>query len=202
VVARTARREEDFRAEIEELRGELARAYARIAELEARADVDPLLDILNRRGFERELTRAISYVARYGSPAVLMFIDLDGFKAVNDNLGHRAGDGVLREVAERLRGVVRQNDLVGRLGGDEFVVICETVDEESALTVASRILEAVRAPYPEIPARLPVSASVGVVLTHPSAMSVPTSDELLTRADAAMYRSKNGGRDRVTIELV
>ena len=170
--------------------------------LEQLALYDELTGLANRKLLDEQLTTAIATCLRDATPLALMFIDLDGFKAVNDSLGHRAGDSVLREVAERLRSVVRQNDLVGRLGGDEFVVICETVDEESALTVASRIVEAVRAPYPEIPSSLQISASVGVVLTHPSALFVPTSDELLTRADAAMYRSKNGGRDRVTIELV
>jgi diguanylate cyclase (GGDEF)-like protein/PAS domain S-box-containing protein len=171
-------------------------------QLEQLALYDELTGLANRKLLDEQLTTAIAGCLRDATPLALMFIDLDGFKAVNDNLGHRAGDSVLREVADRLRGVVRQNDLVGRLGGDEFVVICETVDEESAMAVADRILEAVRAPYPAIPATLPVSASVGVVLTHPTAHLVPTSDELLTRADAAMYRSKNGGRDRMTIELV
>jgi len=171
-------------------------------QLEQLALYDELTGLANRKLLDEQLTTAIASCLRDGTALALMFIDLDGFKAVNDNLGHRAGDTVLREVAARLRGVVRHNDLAGRLGGDEFVVICENVDEDSALAVASRILEAVRAPYPEIPGSLPVSASVGIVLTLPSAHSVPTSDELLTRADAAMYRSKNGGRDRVTIELV
>jgi diguanylate cyclase (GGDEF)-like protein len=109
---------------------------------------------------------------------------------------------VLCTVAERLTAVVRQNDLVGRLGGDEFIVICETVDEDSAANVAERIVESIRAPYEGVPPELALSASVGVVLTHPSPHHVPTGDELLVRADAAMYNSKNTGRDRVTIELV
>jgi len=171
-------------------------------QLEQLALYDELTGLANRKLLDEQVTTAIASCLRDATSLALMFIDLDGFKAVNDSLGHRAGDGVLREVAERLQGVVRQNDLVGRLGGDEFVVICETVDEQSMLTVAERILEAVRAPYTDIPSFLPVSASVGVVLTHPSPQAVPTSDELLTRADAAMYRSKNSGRDRVTIELV
>ena len=170
--------------------------------LEQLALYDELTGLANRKLLEEQLTLAIASALRDASSLALMFIDLDGFKAVNDNLGHRAGDAVLHEVGERLRGVVRQNDLVGRLGGDEFVVICETVDAESAQTVAGRITDAIRAPYPGVPASLPVSASVGVVLTLPAGHHVPTSDELLTRADAAMYRSKNGGRDRVTIELV
>ena len=90
-----------LRAEIGRLSGELARAEARIAELEARADVDPLLEVLNRRGFERELNRSLAYVSRYGGEAALLFIDLDGFKAVNDAHGHAVGDALLKAVAAR-----------------------------------------------------------------------------------------------------
>jgi len=191
VVARTARQEEDFRAEIEELRGELARAYARIAELEARADVDPLLDILNRRGFERELTRAISYVARYGSPAVLMFIDLDGFKAVNDRHGHAAGDALLQAIARELTAHVRASDVVGRLGGDEFGVIMWNV--EASLAGAKgheleRLIEAAAAR--EIGAALSVGASAGLVAIEEHA----TPAALIDAADKAMYARKRERR--------
>ena len=81
---------------------EVAVARARIGELEARADIDPLLDILNRRGFERELGRAIAYVKRYGTQAAIMFIDLDNFKAVNDRHGHVTGDALLKAVTREL----------------------------------------------------------------------------------------------------
>ena len=101
-------------------------------ELEARADIDPLLDILNRRGFERELKRALAYVKRYGTQAALMFIDLDGFKAVNDRHGHGAGDALLKAVARELIGHVRASDVVGRLGGDEFGVVIWHVGEVQA----------------------------------------------------------------------
>jgi GGDEF domain-containing protein len=110
-------------AEIERLKGDLVQAEGKIAELEVRADVDPLLDILNRRGFERELKRSLAYVARYGTDAALVFIDLDGFKAVNDRHGHGAGDALLKAVARQLTGHVRASDVVGRLGGDEFGVL-------------------------------------------------------------------------------
>src|SRR5262249_53329051 len=110
-------------AENERLKRELAVARARIGELEARADVDPLLDILNRRGFERELARARAHVKRYGTQAVLLFIDLDGFKAVNDRYGHGVGDALLKAVARELVSHVRASDVVGRLGGDEFGVL-------------------------------------------------------------------------------
>src|ERR1700751_2318186 len=102
-------------AENERLKRELAVARARIGELEARADIDPLLDILNRRGFERELKRALAYVKRYGTQASLMFIDLDGFKAVNDRHGHGTGDALLKALSRQLIARVRASDIVGRL---------------------------------------------------------------------------------------
>jgi diguanylate cyclase (GGDEF)-like protein/PAS domain S-box-containing protein len=171
-------------------------------QLEQLALYDELTGLANRKLLQEQLTDAIASALRDATYIGLMFIDLDGFKAVNDELGHDVGDSVLREVATRLTSVVRQNDLVGRLGGDEFVVICEAVDEDSARVVAERITEAIRAPYEGVPAPLGISASVGVVLTNPGAAAVPTGDALLIRADAAMYRSKNSGRDRVTVELV
>ena len=107
----------------------MIQAEWKIAELEARADVDPLLDILNRRGFERELARSLAYVKRYGTAAALVFIDLDGFKAVNDRHGHAAGDALLKAVARQLTGHVRASDVVARLGGDEFAVLMWNVSE-------------------------------------------------------------------------
>ena len=89
-------------AENERLKRGLAVARARVGELEARADIDPLLDVLNRRGFERELKRALSHVKRYGTQAALMFVDLDGFKGINDRYGHGAGDALLKAVAREL----------------------------------------------------------------------------------------------------
>ena len=109
-------------AENERLKRELAVARARVGDLEARADIDPLLDILNRRGFERELKRALSHVKRYGTQAALMFVDLDGFKGINDRYGHGAGDALLKAVARELIGHVRASDIVARIGGDEFGV--------------------------------------------------------------------------------
>ncbi|MFY9602511.1 MAG: GGDEF domain-containing protein, partial [Pseudolabrys sp.] len=112
-------------AEIERLKREVAVARARIGELEARADLDPLLDILNRRGFERDLKRAIAYVKRYGTQAALMFIDLDGFKAVNDLYGHGVGDRVLQEAGQRLLAFSNDTHFIARLGGDEFGIIVD-----------------------------------------------------------------------------
>ena len=126
-------------AENERLKRELAVARARVGELEARADIDPLLDILNRRGFERELKRALSHVKRYGTQAALMFVDLDGFKGINDRYGHAAGDVLLKAVARELIGHVRASDVVGRIGGDEFGVIVWRVEEPQAVAKAREL---------------------------------------------------------------
>ena len=117
-------------AEIERLKADLLRAERRIAELETHADIDPLLDILNRRGFERELKRSLAYMERYGTVAALVYIDLDGFKAVNDRHGHGTGDALLKRVAGELTGHVRSSDLVARLGGDEFAVLMWNVNAQ------------------------------------------------------------------------
>ena len=180
-----------LRAEIRRLSGELADAQKRIADLEARADVDPLLDILNRRGFERELSRSISHVGRYGTPAALMFIDLDGFKAVNDRHGHAVGDSVLRAVAAELTGHVRASDVVGRLGGDEFGVLMWHVAPPLAEAKArdlERLIE--RLALAHSGAVLSVGASAGIV---PLSAGVGSA-VLIDAADHAMYARKRERR--------
>jgi len=174
-------------AEVERLKRELAVARARIAELEACADVDPLLDILNRRGFERELKRALSHIKRYGTEAALMFIDLDGFKAVNDKYGHGAGDALLKAVTRELVTHVRASDVVGRLGGDEFGLVIWHAGEEQALAKA-RELEALigRVGIIHGKARVEVGASAGMALL----VADTTPKEMIAAADRAMYTRK------------
>jgi diguanylate cyclase (GGDEF)-like protein len=178
-------------AENERLKRELAVARARIGELEARADIDPLLDILNRRGFERELARSIAHVKRYGTQAVLMFIDLDGFKAVNDRYGHSAGDALLKAVARELGAHVRASDVVGRLGGDEFGVVMWRADEVQAASKA-RELEALiaRIAIPRGNAQIQVGASVGTAPLLADATPIQT----IAAADRAMYTRKDERR--------
>ncbi len=128
-------------AEVDALAAQLEASRARISELEARVDIDPLTDVLNRRGFERELKRSLAYVKRYGSSVALLFIDLDDFKPVNDRHGHAAGDAVLKAVAAALTKNVRASDVVARLGGDEFAVLLWNVNAPDAAAKA-RSLEA------------------------------------------------------------
>ncbi|WP_168197910.1 GGDEF domain-containing protein [Pseudolabrys sp. FHR47] len=177
--------------EVRRLRRDLVHAQERIAELEARADVDPLLDVLNRRGFERELTRSLAYFARYGTRAGLIFIDLDGFKPINDIYGHTAGDALLKAVAATLVSRVRASDVVARLGGDEFCVLMWNADQNlvaaKALDLEAIIAQA-RIEYSG--ANLSVGASAGGVALRAGI----TAAELIAEADRAMYARKKSKR--------
>jgi len=178
-------------AENERLKRELAVARARVSDLEARADVDPLLDILNRRGFERELKRSLAYLQRYKGEAALLFIDLDGFKAVNDRHGHAAGDALLKAVACELVGHVRASDVVARLGGDEFGVLLWNLGAALAAAKArdlERLIETVSVAHDE--AQLSVGASAGVVPLAAGA----APEQMIDAADKAMYVRKKERR--------
>ena len=178
-------------AEIERLKAELIKAEWQIAELEARADVDPLLDILNRRGFDRELKRSLAYVKRYGTAAALVFIDLDGFKAINDRHGHAAGDTLLKAVVAGLKSHVRASDMVARLGGDEFAVLMWNLETAQASAKAHDLENIiVGTAVMHGPARLTVGASAGSVPLDGDANPAA----ILEAADQAMYARKKEKR--------
>jgi diguanylate cyclase (GGDEF)-like protein len=181
-------------AEVEKLAAELAAARAKVAELEATADVDPLTFVFNRRGFERELKRSLSYVNRYGASAALVYLDLDGFKPVNDAYGHSAGDAVLKAVAAALLRCVRASDTVARLGGDEFAVILWNVTAPVAAAKAAALEADIAGASVRFgDAVLAVGASAGITLLEPN----DTPVGVLARADAAMYaRKAERGRGR------
>jgi diguanylate cyclase (GGDEF)-like protein len=173
-------------AEVERLEAELAAARTEAAALAAKAERDPLTDVLNRRGFERELERALSYVERYGGGAALIYLDLDGFKPVNDRHGHAAGDAVLKAVARALVHHVRASDLVARLGGDEFALLLWNIAPDDADAKAVAMEDLIATATQKGPARGTVGASAGVTM-----MTVDdTPAEALARADAAMYARK------------
>jgi len=178
-------------AEIERLKVELALAQATIADLETRADVDPLLEILNRRGFERELKRSLAYLQRYKGEAALLFVDLDGFKAVNDRHGHAAGDTLLKAVARALTAHVRASDVVARLGGDEFGVLLWNLGPAQAAAKAldlENLIAAVAVGHDA--AQMSVGASAGLVALMGSA----TPAQMIDAADQAMYARKKERR--------
>jgi diguanylate cyclase (GGDEF)-like protein/PAS domain S-box-containing protein len=176
----------------------LARVRLQVA-LHELAMHDQLTGLANRNLIDESLTHAMAVSARSALPIGLIFVDLDGFKAINDELGHRMGDVVLQTVAQRMRGTVRDVDVVGRFGGDEFVVICEGADERTAMRIAERIIAEIRKPMPGLAEGFCVTASVGVAVHLTQDAPGTTTDYLIRRADAAMYESKRGGSDRATL---
>ena len=180
-------------AEVERLELELAAARARMTELEARAEIDPLTDVLNRRGFERELKRALAYVKRYGTSAALIYLDLNGFKRINDRHGHAAGDILLKAVAMVLTRHVRASDVVARLGGDEFALLLWNLSEAHALAKALALEGTIAyTTTTHAGATLAVGASAGAAMLLPR----DTPADVLARADRAMYARK-AARDGV-----
>jgi diguanylate cyclase (GGDEF)-like protein len=160
--------------------------------LEHRAMHDPLTKLPNRELLMDRLSVALARLGRQGTAVGVLFIDLDGFKEVNDLHGHDVGDELLIAVADRLRHEVRDGDTVARFGGDEFVVLCEDlVRIEAAEPLARRLAEAVAHPVSTGDRLLVVRASIGVVVEQNPATSAET---LVKRADEEMYRVKHGAR--------
>lgn len=170
----------------------------RKAEQEAiwrQANHDPLTGLANRHLFEHQLEQRISEAARYGHRFALMFMDMDGFKRVNDTLGHDAGDDLLRHCAERLERNTRGSDLVARLGGDEFVIIMPEFRRcIEVIHVAKKLVHSLSQPFTLKGEQVKVSASMGVAV-YPNDALEP--GKLLNHADAAMYRAKRHGKNRV-----
>lgn len=198
-------RERAFDAEYADLQAALSRqaalAISRVRlqkELERLALHDQLTGLDNRKLILENVHTAVTRARLTSRPVSVVFLDLDGFKRVNDELGHQAGDAVLQEAAARIRSEVRHADSVGRYGGDEFVAICEDADRDAAAAVADRIREAVARPYAGLPDGYGVTASVGVAIYTPSDAPEPSDDELIGLADDAMYIAKSAGKDRVT----
>lgn len=154
---------------------------------------DPLTGLANRTLLRDRLEQALARSERRGGASGLLFVDLDSFKQVNDEYGHAAGDAVLVELGKRLQKAVRPTDTVARLGGDEFVVVCEDLDEETAIALGRRLHEALEQPLVIRGIEHTLSASIGIALgqTDP--------DGLLGNADAAVYRAKANGRGHVEL---
>lgn len=177
----------DPQLKIRRLKAQLAAALAEIDVLRASAETDFLLGIANRRGFERELGRALAYIKRYGAGGALIMLDVDRLKPVNDTLGHAAGDVVLKAVTEALLRHVRASDLIGRLGGDEFALLLWNLDETDARAKAFGLETAVD----ELAIRygdqtIEVGISAGVAMLTPEMDAA----EAFAVADQAMYARK------------
>jgi diguanylate cyclase (GGDEF)-like protein/PAS domain S-box-containing protein len=192
-----------FLQSIANVLGDALDRFAGEEEIRHRGLHDPLTELPNRTLVLERLAQAVARVTRTG-PAhpriALLFLDLDHFKNVNDSLGHRAGDEVLCQVADRLRAAVRPADTVGRFGGDEFVVLCEDVEDEAmARVIAARLAEAFAAPFRAGGDDHVLGASIGVALMDTGTDAVLDPDALLRDADAAMYRAKEAGRSRIEV---
>jgi diguanylate cyclase (GGDEF)-like protein len=177
--------------EVDSLRRELQATRARLDEAERNADQDQLLPLLNRRAFVRELTRYIAFAGRYGTPASLIYFDLNGFKSVNDTFGHAGGDAALKNFAAVLSGNVRDSDCVGRLGGDEFGVLLSHADQEQAHKKADILAEKLRAAPALWNGRtIPLSFAYGAF----ELKAGDDADDAMARADEAMYAHKRSNR--------
>ena len=153
---------------------------------------DTLTGLANRRMLTERLSHALARAERTGEAVAVLFIDLDGFKSVNDKYGHGAGDEVLRDVATRLRRIARATDFVARLGGDEFVILLDTdVHPGSPSMLAERVFDALSAPCRFTGGEAPIGASIGVAM-HPPLSNLAA--DLIRRADAAMYEAKSAGK--------
>lgn len=167
-----------------------------LARVEFLAITDPLTELYNRRRLENVLEQEWKKIKRYKQPITCMMIDIDHFKSVNDVFGHKAGDAVLVQIAKLIKKNLREVDTVARWGGEEFVVILPQTDADSALSAASRILEAVSThEFPEAPARK-ITVSIGIARTG---HAVDTADKLLNLADCALYEAKARGRNRIEV---
>jgi two-component system, cell cycle response regulator len=180
---------------IKRLADELEKVNKELAEL---ATVDPLTQVANRRACEPRLIHEFQRARRYKHPFTVMLIDIDHFKAVNDNYGHPVGDKVLIEVAAAIRQSTRNTDMVARFGGEEFIVLAPETTALAGELVADRIRRSIaQRTSSKSDKGLPtVTASLGLASTE---LEVATETELVARADQALYRAKHEGRNRVIV---
>jgi len=158
---------------------------------------DHLTDLYNQASFYEHLSRVFARARRRASKVAVMFVDLDDFKLVNDSLGHQEADGVLREVAKRLKGSLREADVAARFGGDEFVVLLEDVtDASEALKVAERFQERLRVPFDvDGEHKMYTSASIGIAIGSQE----ERPQELVRAADTATYQAKRTSKARIVV---
>ncbi|MQA41050.1 sensor domain-containing diguanylate cyclase [Rugamonas aquatica] len=179
----------------EQLESTVAR---RTAELEQLVMRDVLTGLPNRRALMQALPAAMARVTRMRQPCAVLFLDLDGFKNVNDTHGHEEGDELLRQFGQRIVGAVRRTDTVARLAGDEFVAILENLsDAAAAEEMGRKIMPLLREPFVLKTATVNLSASIGIAIHQPG--DAEDLDALLARADRAMYEAKRGGKNNVVM---
>ena len=174
-------------ARLKKFDAELLAARERISHLEELIETDSLLNVLNRRGFERELSRALAHLRRYRTSAGLIFIDLDNFKAINDRHGHLAGDAILKAIAAALNSHTRASDVVGRFGGDEFVLLLVNATEPQVRARAQAheaMIASLEVPFADLVLHAGATAGVAMLGADDHASGV------VERADADMYSHK------------
>ncbi len=170
---------------------------AAMKKLEMVSRIDGLTQLFNRSHWQSRLSEEFSRAARYQTPLSLIMFDLDHFKKVNDTYGHLGGDAVLCNVARVVRSSLRENDIAGRYGGEEFGIILPNTPEAGAMIVAERIRASIEAsPIPFEEREIKATSSLGVAEYRPG---VADCEELIAQADAALYRAKEGGRNRVIL---
>jgi diguanylate cyclase (GGDEF)-like protein len=178
--------------EVDRLRRELEHSKKKFDELERFANLDPLVPVLNRRAFVRELSRIISFADRYKMSASLIYFDLNNFKEVNDRLGHGAGDEALKQVAEIISTNVRESDAVGRLGGDEFGVVLANANDDVTQKKAeslAELIEKASITWNGVPIKL--SLAYGIYTFRPG----EDPAEALAHADRAMFKHKRNKKN-------
>jgi len=172
-----------------------ARAQERVETAERYAAVDALTDLPNRFSLQQHLASSIAHAAEKGERMAVLFIDVDGFKILNDTLGHEAGDRLLQQLAERLRRVVRKSDFIARISGDEFVLVIEGFeDPQIASYVAQKLQADLVAPFHLRGQDIRVTVSIGISVFPDDAQD---PDSMLRHADSAMYRVKRSGKNGV-----
>lgn len=162
-------------------------------ELRYHAEIDPLTRLPNRKSFAQNLDAALASAKRFNYTVGVLYLDLDGFKQINDGLGHGQGDNVLIEVAQRLMRCIREVDTVARLGGDEFVIVLNGTSKELISLTAQRIIDALTMTVKEKGIELQISASIGIAV-YPADSIAP--HELIKYADDAMYSAKHNGKSQ------
>jgi diguanylate cyclase (GGDEF)-like protein len=180
------------------LQKELAERQRLETRLRTLAEHDPLTGLMNRAALTEALRRSLALAARQKWAVAVVFIDLDKFKAVNDSMGHAAGDELLRQIASRLQGCLRESDLLGRLGGDEFIVVAEALHDgaRNAIELADKLLMQMKRPFLVEGESLAMGFSAGIAL-FPGDGDTP--ETLIANADAAMYQAKQQGRFRAAL---
>jgi diguanylate cyclase (GGDEF)-like protein len=172
------------------LRASLAEMRAWVAELEELADSDTVTPLPNRRRFLRDLERVAGQADRHGTPAALLYIDVNGLKGINDTHGHLAGDAALIHVAKLLSRLIRSTDVLARIGGDEFGLILDHLDHNSAIETSDRLARCIADNPLDIGGTLVrIDAAIGVATILPG----DSLDDIVRRADLNMYRAKEEG---------